>query len=55
MNRKTLQKIEEAVIIARRKKREGVRGQGRIDAVLAEALRLIDSPLYRAAAKDSNV
>ena len=51
MNRKTLHEIEQAVIIAQRKKREGVRGQGRLDSILAEALDLIQSPLYDAAAK----
>jgi hypothetical protein len=53
MNRKSLLQIEEAVSKAKRMRREGVRGQGRLDEILADALELIDSPLYRAAARGS--
>lgn len=54
MNRKTLLEIEQAVITAQRKKREGVRGQGRLDLILTEALALIQSPLTHAAAEEDN-
>ncbi len=48
MNRDALKQIEQTVTVALRKRREGVRGQGRLDVILVEALELIDSPLYRA-------
>jgi hypothetical protein len=51
MNRKSLLQIEEAVSKVQRMRREGVRGQGWLDEILAEALELIDSPLYRAVAR----